>query len=128
MPKLSLKGISYICKDVDATLAFYTKKLDFIVKTDFKGDNFRWVEIKQSQDDYVGLMLFAAKPGEEGLIGKQPGLFLETEDFDATYKEWKERGVEFSSEVIDSQWRKEIFLKDIDGNSVHLGQKKSKVK
>ena len=105
--------------DQDRALDFYTSKLGFEKLTDEPmGDGARWIEVA-SQDAETRLVLFTP-PGQEDLIGTFSNVVLSCDDIEATYKQLKERGVEFTEEQSEQPWGMWAQSRDQDGNELGL--------
>ncbi|MEV0651134.1 VOC family protein [Phytomonospora sp. NPDC050363] len=123
--------------DQDAALDFYVGKLGFEVRQDVTmaemGD-FRWLTVAPpGQKDFT--LVLMAIPGApvmdeataervrelmaKGFAGT---LFLSTPDCHASYRELRERGVEFNEEPNDTPYGIDAGLRDPSGNSIRLTQ------
>ncbi len=121
--------------DQDAALAFYTHKLGFEVRTDFRLDGgFRWLTVGPKGQPDLELILYAVQPGgmmdeesakllravlERGLMGT--GVF-ETDDCQATYEQLQRQGVEFIAPPQARPYGVEAIFKDGFGNWFSLTQ------
>ncbi|MFC6079812.1 VOC family protein [Sphaerisporangium aureirubrum] len=123
--------------DQDEALAFYTKKLDMEVRTDVtvpEMGNFRWLAVGPPNQPEVSIVLMAI-PGPplmdetttaqvhdlmaKGFAGT---IFLTTEDCEASYKDLKSRGVEFTEEPESRPYGIDAGFRDPSGNSFRLTQ------
>lgn len=124
--------------DHDLAYDFYVNKLGFDVRMDMKLDNgFRWLTVGPKNQPEVDIVLFEVKEGgtmmsneivaqmrallQTGVVG--PGVF-QTDDCDASYNEFKERGVEFVAPPQDQFYGIEATFKDPFGNIFSLTQPK----
>jgi serine phosphatase RsbU (regulator of sigma subunit) len=119
--RLALANV-YVC-DQDKSLRFFLDQLGFSLQVDIhftSGD--RWIAVSPP-DGTASLSLILAKPGsaEERLVGLGGLITFITEDVDAKYKEWSERGVEFTLTPQMQPWGS-VFCRfeDADGNSFEL--------
>ena len=125
--------------DQDEALAFYTQKLGWEVRVDAtvpELGNFRWLTVgPASQPDFaVVLMAIPGAPVLDGetaeqirtLMGKgfAGTVFLTTDDCEASYKELKARGVEFTEEPTDRPYGVDAGFRDPSGNALRLTQVK----
>lgn len=119
----SIVHIALVVKDYDEAIAFYTKKLNFIIVEDtyLPEENKRWVVI--SPPGSVGttiLLARASKPEQEPFIGNQSGgrvfLFLNTDDFWRDYHEMIARGVQFVRDPQNQAYGMVAVFKDLYGN------------
>jgi uncharacterized glyoxalase superfamily protein PhnB len=123
--------------DQDEALAFYTEKLGMEVRSDVTlpemGD-FRWLTVSPPGQNDVSIVLMAI-PGPpvmdsetadevrklmaKGFAGT---VFLVTDDCEASYKELKARGVEFTEPPEDRPYGIDSGFRDPSGNSFRLTQ------
>ena len=62
----------------------------------------------------------AAKLKDLVAKGAAGGLFFETDDVDRTFKEFKDRGVEFSQEPTDQPYGRDAGFRDPSGNQIRM--------
>ena len=106
----------------DRALAFFTGKLGFRVATDRPfTDRQRWIELRVG-DSETRLVLFTPD-GHEDRIGGFFNGSLARDDCEATYRQLKQRGVEFVSEPKKEPWRTYMIMKDPDGNQFVVGSR-----
>lgn len=109
-------------------LEFYRDKLGFKVHTDVLVGDFRWLTICTNDQPDFEIILMEPKPGmlmdeetsnqlraimAKGVLGA--GAF-NTDDCRETYKELKEKGVEFVSEPAERPYGIEAVFRDNSGN------------
>lgn len=125
--------------DQDEALAFYTEKLGMEVRTDVtlpELGGFRWLAVAPPDQEDFSLVLMAI-PGPpvfdeetaqqiETLMGKgvTGGVFLTTEDCQASYEELKARGVEFTEPPEERPYGIDSGFRDPSGNSLRLTEVK----
>ena len=113
-----IKGVKFVsvpCRDQDRALEFYTKKLGMRVITDSPfDDTHRWIELGIPRAD-TKVVLFTA-PGYDQMIGKFQNITFMADDVEATARELKARGVEFTQEPQKADWGTSAIFKDADGN------------
>ncbi len=123
--------------DQDEALAFYTQKLGWEVRADVTlpelGD-FRWLTVGPAgqPDIAVVLMAIPGPPVMDGETREQVrevmakgfagALFLTTDDVHASYRELKERGVEFHEEPEERPYGIDTGFRDPSGNNLRLAQ------
>jgi predicted enzyme related to lactoylglutathione lyase len=123
--------------DQDEALTFYTEKVGFEVKADVTmpelGD-FRWLTVgPPNQDDFsVVLMAIPGEPVMDAATADQVrdlmakgfsgGVFLTTDDCQASYDELKARGVEFTEAPEERPYGIDAGFRDPSGNSIRLTQ------
>jgi catechol 2,3-dioxygenase-like lactoylglutathione lyase family enzyme len=132
-----LAHVNVFVRDQDEALAFYTEKLGMEVRDDVTlaevGD-FRWLTVGPVGQPDVALALMAV-PGPpvfnaetadqiRALMAKGAagGLFFSTDDCRATYKELKDRGVEFTEEPTERPYGVDAALRDPSGNAIRVVQ------
>lgn len=126
--KISL--ISLLVKDYDEAINFYTKVLDFNLIEDTKiSEEKRWVVIQASEIDSFSLLLARASNEEEkSRIGNQTGgrvfLFLNTDNFERDYNNFKNKGVNFVREPITEEYGSVAVFEDLYGNLWDLIERK----
>jgi predicted enzyme related to lactoylglutathione lyase len=123
--------------DQDEALAFYTEKLGFEVRADVTmaemGD-FRWLTVSPAGQEDVSIVLMAI-PGapmfddatrnevinlmSKGYAGT---VFLTTDDCQASYEEYKAKGVEFTETPEDRPYGIDAGFRDPSGNHFRLTQ------
>jgi catechol 2,3-dioxygenase-like lactoylglutathione lyase family enzyme len=123
--------------DQDEALAFYTEKLGMEIRNDVTlaelGD-FRWLTVAPPGQEDFAIVLMAI-PGPpvfdeetaqqiETLMGKgaSGGVFLTTDDCQASYEELKARGVEFTEPPEQRPYGIDSGFRDPSGNSLRLTQ------
>jgi serine phosphatase RsbU (regulator of sigma subunit)/predicted enzyme related to lactoylglutathione lyase len=122
-PYLRIFFSTVFVRDHDRSLQFYLDQLGFSLVADnhFEGGG-RWVAVAPPDGSAV-LALVAPKPGEEGydLIGRARDIAFITEDVNATYEEWRKRGVRFHHSPHTPTWGGTFTsFEDVDGNSFAL--------
>src|SRR5215470_18121998 len=116
MAMIKLANINVWVHDQEEALAFYTQKLGWEVRADVQLPeipDFRWLTVSPPGQPDVAIVLMEV-PGPPvfddetrqkvlDIMGKGAagGLFLDTDDFNASYEELKARGVEFSEEPTE---------------------------
>lgn len=114
--------ISLIVKDYDEAINFYTNVLDFNLIEDTKiSEEKRWVVIQASEEDTCSLLLAkASDESQEKSIGNQTGgrvfLFLNTDNFERDYTNFKNKGVNFVREPITEEYGTVAVFEDLYGN------------
>ena len=117
-----VKFVSVPTHDQDRALAFYTEKLGFRVVTDQPfTDRQRWIELRIGNSE-TRFVLFTPD-GHEDRIGSFFNGSLACDDAEATYRQLKQRGVEFVSEPKKEPWGTYAIFRDPDGNQFVLGSK-----
>lgn len=122
-PYLLLQHVGLFVRDQEESLRFFVDRLGFNVALDHRlPDGSRWIAIAPP-DGTARLALIRPTPGSEdcGYIGKVKQVVFLTEDVDAKYNEWKERGVTFLHPPLAAGWGgKYTRFEDIDGNGFAL--------
>ena len=107
--------VSVPVADQGRSLAFFTEKLGFRVVTDRPfTDKQRWIELRMG-DAQTRIVLFTPE-GHEDRIGGFFNGSLACDDCEATYRQLKQRGVDFASPPKKESWGTFMILKDPDGN------------
>ncbi len=123
-PYLCIQDIVVFVRDLDRSLGFYVDQLGFELIADKRvtTDGVGWIEVAPP-DGSANLALVAPKPDqpEYNLIGGYRWILFMTEDVQAKYKEWSERGVHFVSPPDNAPWGGTYTrFEDADGNAFGL--------
>ncbi len=114
-----LKFVGIPISDQNRALRFYTEKLGFAVATDQPfGERQRWIELRV-HNSLTRVVLFTPD-GQEDRIGSFFNGSFACDDVQATYRQLRERGVEFVSEPQKQPWGEFAIFKDPDGNQFVL--------
>ena len=122
-PYLSIQDVVVFVRDLDVSKRFYVERLGFELLTERRlptGE--RWIEVAPP-DGSADLALVEPKPDSPDykLIGGYRWVLFMTEDVQAKYKEWSERGVHFSVTPEEPGWGGTYArFEDPDGNSFGL--------
>ncbi len=122
-PYLCIQDIVVFVRDLDVSKHFYTQQLGLELLTEQRlptGE--RWIEVAPP-DGSANLALVEPKPDapEYNLIGGYRWVLFMTEDVDAKYKEWSERGVHFLVAPETPGWGGTYArFEDPDGNAFGL--------
>ncbi len=119
----SIVHIALVVKDYDEAIAFYTKKLNFILIEDTyqPEQDKRWVVVAPPGSVGTTILLARASGSEqESFVGNQTGgrvfLFLNTDDFWRDYNEMLSKGIEFVREPKEQEYGMVAVFKDLYGN------------
>jgi predicted enzyme related to lactoylglutathione lyase len=134
---IKLSNVNVWVHDQDEALAFYTEKLGWEVREDVtlpEIPGFRWLTVGPPEQKDVSIVLMAV-PGppvfdeatRKSILdlmarGATGGLFLTTDDCQASYEELKARGVEFSEEPEQRPYGVDAGFHDASGNAFRLVQ------
>jgi predicted enzyme related to lactoylglutathione lyase len=121
-----IKGVKFVSipvVDQERALQFYTEKRGMRVITDAPfDDKQRWIELGIPRAE-TRVVLFTA-PGQEKMIGGFMNLSFATDDVEATWRELKDRGVEFVKEPKKEDWGTSAIFRDSEGNQFVLSTSK----
>lgn len=121
-PYLLLQQVTLFVRDQEKSLRFYVDCLGFQVALDHSSEFGRWVMVAPP-DGTARICLAAPKPDSEeyALIGKARLMVLLTDNIEAKYREWKERGVNFDRSPEPAPFGS-VFtsFEDLDGNRFAL--------
>jgi serine phosphatase RsbU (regulator of sigma subunit)/uncharacterized glyoxalase superfamily protein PhnB len=116
---LRLQFVNVYVRDQERSLRFFMDRLGFSLVTDvrFASGN-RWIQVAPPDGTAsLALVLPRADLNEEGLVGHSGPITFLTEDIDGTYREWAERGVEFTIPPQKPAWGGTFCrFEDPDGN------------
>jgi predicted enzyme related to lactoylglutathione lyase len=114
-----IKFVGIPTRDQARALQFYTEKLGFAVATDQPFDaEQRWIELRIGNSP-TRWVLFTP-PGQEERIGTFFNGALCCDDVEATYRQLRQRGVDFVQEPQRQPWGTFAKFKDPDGNQFVL--------
>ncbi|WP_229805504.1 VOC family protein [Saccharospirillum salsuginis] len=124
---MSINVVGLYVRDQDEALEFYVDKLGFVVHTDVKNGDFRWLTVQHPEQPSFQLGLF--KPGppvhdeataqtlhEVVAKGAMPALVLSVDDCRASYERLRECGVEFTQEPVERFGNVDAGFRDPSGN------------
>ena len=122
-PYLLLQQVLIFVRDEDRSLRFFIDCLGFNIALDHRNERGeRWV-IVAPPDGTARICLIAPPPESEehALIGKGRNTVFLTENIEAKYHEWSERGVHFLHPPEAAPWGSVYTqFEDIDGNRFWL--------
>lgn len=121
-----LGAVTFLVRDYDEALAFFTGKLGFALVEDTPlGGGKRWVRVAPPGSAGSGLLLAkAATPEQHAAVGAQAGgrvfLFLQTDNFAGDYGAMVAAGVEFAEQPRHEQYGTVAVFRDLYGNKWDL--------
>jgi catechol 2,3-dioxygenase-like lactoylglutathione lyase family enzyme len=125
---MHLGAIALLVRDYDEAIAYFTDCLGFaLIEDSPQGAGKRWVVVAPPGSRETRLLLAkAADPQQRQAVGNQSGgrvfLFLETEDFQASYGAMRARGVRFCEEPREEAYGTVAVFEDLYGNRWDLLQ------
>jgi predicted enzyme related to lactoylglutathione lyase len=127
-----LKSIVVLVNDQQVALEFYTQKLGFEIHTDASfGEGNRWVTVNVPGNKAIEIVFAVAKNAQaKEKVGSQVDednavMGFYTNDIEADIANFKAKGVELVSQLIDEPYGKFVFFKDLYGNKFYLHQDKA---
>lgn len=126
--KQTLGYVTFVVRDYDEAIAFFTKALSFTLLEDTDlGQGKRWVLVAPKGSQGTSLLLArAAGPEQLSRIGNQTGgrvfLFLHTDDFWRDYRAMQEHGVRFQEAPREEAYGTVAVFEDLYGNKWDLLQ------
>ena len=113
--------------DQDEALAFYVEKLGFVVHTDVRNGDYRWLTVQHPDQPFFQLGLFAPGPPvhdaataqtlrEMVAKGAMPPLVLAVDNCRASYEHMRACGVEFTQEPMERYGSVDAGFRDPSGN------------
>ena len=120
-------------RDQEEALDFYVNKVGFVVHTDVRNGDFRWLTVRYPGQPLFQLGLFRPGPplmdaataqsvGEALAKGAMPPMVLEVADCRATFARLREAGVECIQEPIERFGTVDAGFRDPSGNGWKLLQ------
>lgn len=117
-----VKFVGIPISDQRRALKFYTEQLGFEVATDQPfNEKQRWIELRIAHSQ-TGVVLFTPE-GHENRIGSFFNGSFACDDVEATYRQLRQRGVEFTGEPQKQPWGTFATFKDPDGNQFVLSSR-----
>jgi predicted enzyme related to lactoylglutathione lyase len=114
-----LKFVGIPTRDQARALKFYTEQLGFEIGTDQPfNEKQRWIELRIG-NSATRVVLFTPE-GQESWIGTFFNGSFACDDVEATYRQMRQRGVEFVREPVKESWGTSAIFKDPDGNQFVL--------
>lgn len=111
-----IEQVSIPVKDQEKALQFYTEKLGFTVVVDACfGEPQRWIELKIPEGE-TKIVLYTPE-GQEDRVGTFSSIMFTAKDIEATFLDFKNKGISFEKELSEECWGKHFIFKDVDGNS-----------
>jgi len=122
-PFLRLNFVSIYVSDQERSKRFFIEQLGFRLMIDVRfPSGYRWIEVAPPDGTArLALVLPSAGFAEGRVPGRSSLITFMTEDVQAKYREWSERGVKFSSAPHTPEWGG-LFcsFEDVDGNPFGL--------
>lgn len=125
-----LHGVTYLVRDYDEAIAFFTGALQFEVLEDTPlGGGKRWVRVAPPREADAGagphlLLAKASTPEQEAAVGHQAGgrvfLFLHTADFQRQAAHLRAAGVRFLEQPRHEPYGTVAVFVDLYGNKWDL--------
>ncbi len=131
--KQSINAVSYLVREYDEAIEFFTSKLQFELVSDTPlGDGKRWVLVRPRGTEGTSLLLAkATMPEQEQFIGNQTGgrvfLFLHTDNFERDHAAMRSRGIEFLEEPRHEDYGTVAVFRDLYGNKWDLLELRSEL-
>jgi serine phosphatase RsbU (regulator of sigma subunit)/catechol 2,3-dioxygenase-like lactoylglutathione lyase family enzyme len=122
-PYFSLHFVMIFVRDQERSLRFYLDQLGFRLVIDQRFESGgRWIEVAPP-DGSASLSLALATPDSPArqLVGRDSQIYFITEDVNAKFQEWSNRGVRFQFPPQEPEWGGTFTrFEDVDGNSFGL--------
>ncbi len=130
MTRTSIAAVTFLVRDYDEAIDYFTKALGFALLEDTSlGNGKRWVRVSPGSDCAL-LLARAATPEQQAHVGHQTGgrvaFFLHTDDFARDHAAMKERGVKFIEEPRHEPYGTVAVFVDLYGNKWDLVEPRSK--
>ena len=117
-----LVHIALVVRDYDEAIRFYTEKLNFeLIEDTPQSETKRWVLVSPRGNGNCKLLLAKGVNEEQkSRIGNQTGgrvfLFLQTDNFQRDFDDYKSKGVEFARPPSHEEYGTVAVFKDLYGN------------
>ena len=113
---LRLSDVTYLVRDLDEAIGFFTEAVGFVVRQDETSGDSRRVVVGPAEGG-TGLVLAVARDVAD--VGRQAGgdvaFFLETGDFAAQYERLRAHGVRFREEPRHEEYGTVVVFEDLYG-------------
>lgn len=125
---MKIARFAYLVRDYDEAIGWFVSKLGFELIEDTRlSQRKRWVLVAPQRSGPFALVLAKAEgPEQTARVGDQAGgrvfLFLETDDFDASYERMREAGVRFLEKPRVESYGKVVVFEDLYGGKWDLIQ------
>ena len=114
-------------RDQDEALAFYVEKLGFVVHTDVRNGDYRWLTVQHPEQPSFQLGLFAPEQPQLDAAtvqslreivakGGMPPLVFVVDDCRGAFERMRAAGVEFTQEPVDRYGTVDAGFRDPSGN------------
>lgn len=128
--KQFLAHLTYLVRDYDEAIHFFTKAMQFELLEDTPLDEKkRWVLVRPRGGQTALLLAKADSPEQAAAFGNQTGgrvfLFLHTDDFWRDYRYMKSQGVQFMEDPRQEVYGTVAVFSDLYGNKWDLLQPQS---
>jgi catechol 2,3-dioxygenase-like lactoylglutathione lyase family enzyme len=116
-----LVHIALVVKDYDEAIRFYTEKLNFeLIEDTPQSETKRWVLISPRGNGSCKLLLAkGVNEEQQSRVGNQTGgrvfLFLQTDNFQRDYDDYRAKGVEFVRPPSNEEYGTVAVFKDLYG-------------
>lgn len=123
----AINVIGLYVRDQEEALTFYVEKLGFLVHTDVRNGDYRWLTVQHPEQPSFQLGLF--KPGPpihdaataqtlHAVVAKgaMPPLVLAVDNCRSAFERLSARGVEFTQEPVDRYGAVDAGFRDPSGN------------
>lgn len=122
-----VQTVGIYVRDQEEALAFYVEKLGFVVNTDVRNGDYRWLTVQHPDQPMFQLGLFTPGPPVHDAAtaetlralvakGAMPPLVLDVDDCRAAYERMRDKGVEFTQEPTDRYGNVDAGFRDPSGN------------
>jgi len=123
----AISGINIFVEDYEQAKTFYHQVLGFQIVEDIElSPEQRWLTVTPAQGQTRLILAKAQTDTQRALVGKQAGdsvlMILSTANFDQTYQDYLDKGVEFVEEPRVEPYGKVVIFKDLYGNKFDLIQ------
>ncbi len=120
---IGLGGLFFLCKDVDATRAWYTRVLGISID-EYGGSSFSQAEAAEKFPQGARTIWAPFKAGSDYFKPSDSDFMMNlmVDDLDAMVERVKAEGVELEGEPMSESYGKFAWLMDPDGRKIELWQ------
>lgn len=122
---MRLAAVALLVRDYDEAIDWFVDRLGFTLGEDSDlGGGKRWVRVVAPGGGSDILLARATTPDQQAAIGCAGGgrvsFFLHTDDFDASYRRMRDKGVAFSEQPRSEAYGQVVVFTDLYGNKWDL--------
>ena len=116
----AIAHVCFVCRDLDASIAFYRDKLGLKEAFDFVRENGQRFGVYLHVGGRNFVELFQGEHASGGAVPSYKHFCLEVDDIQATVAELRQKGLSTTDPSVGSDRSWQAWLTDPDGNKIEL--------